>query len=65
MNGKIMNHDEEIIAEAVRIEYDEKTGKMFLVFEVKSEKYKRDIRNNWADDVEYRLVGTDLVLNER
>jgi hypothetical protein len=54
---------DEVVAEASRIEVDEKTGRMFLVFEVKSEKYKKQIKQNWTDDVEYRLIGTELVLN--
>jgi hypothetical protein len=60
-----MKHNDEVIAEAVRIEYDEETGKMFLVFEVKSENNKRDIRKNWTEDIEYRLIGKNLLLNGR
>ena len=30
----------EVVAEAVRIEVEEKTGKVFIVFEVKNEKMK-------------------------
>jgi hypothetical protein len=50
-----------IVAEAVRIEYEEKSGKMFIVFEVKDEKYKQDIKKNWTKDIEYRLVDRFLV----
>jgi hypothetical protein len=32
---------EEIIGEAVRIEYEKTTGKLFLVFEIKNEKQKK------------------------
>ena len=53
---------DQIVAEAVRIEYDETTGKLFLVFEVKNEKFKNDIRKNWAEDIEYKLVGKNLIL---
>lgn len=53
---------DEVIAEVIRVEHDEETGKLFLVFEVKSEKYKRDIMKNWTQDIEYRLVGKNLVL---
>lgn len=55
---------EEVIGEAVRVEFDEKTGKLYLVFEIKNEKVKKDIRENWTDDIEYRLVDKTLVLNE-
>lgn len=52
---------DKVVAEAVRIEYEEKTGKMYIVFEVKDEKYKQDIRKNWTKDIEYRLVDRFLV----
>jgi len=55
---------DEVIAEAVRVEYDEETGRMFLVFEVKGEKNKLNIRTNWTQDVEYKLIGKNLVKNE-
>lgn len=52
---------DQIVAEAVRIEYEEQTGKLFIVFEVKDEKYKQDIKKNWTKDIEYRLVDKFLV----
>ena len=55
---------DQVVAEAVRIEYDEKTGKLFLVFEVKNEKFKQDIKKNWTEDIEYKLVGKNLVLDD-
>jgi hypothetical protein len=55
---------DKVVAEAVRIEYEEKTGKLFIVFEVKDEKYKQDIKKNWTKDIEYRLVDKSLVENE-
>lgn len=51
-----------VVAEAIRIEYDEHSGKMYIVFEVKDEKYKQDIKKNWTQDIEYRLVDKNLVL---
>lgn len=56
---------DKVVAEAVRIEYEEKTGKMYIVFEVKDEKYKQDIRKNWTKDIEYRLVDRFLVQEDR
>ncbi len=53
-----------IVAEAVRIEYEEKTGKLYIVFEVKDEKYKQDIKSNWTKDIEYKLVDKFLVQGE-
>ena len=55
---------DQVVAEAVRIEYEEKTGKLFIVFEVKNEKYKQDIKKNWTKDIEYKLVDRSLVIEE-
>ncbi len=45
-----------IVAEAVRIEYEEKSGKMYIVFAVKDEKYKQDLRKTCTKDIEFSLV---------
>lgn len=54
-----------VVAEAVRLEYEEKTGKLFIVFEVKDEKYKQDIKKNWTKDIEYRLIDKTLVEEDK
>jgi hypothetical protein len=54
----------EVVAEAVRIEVEDKTGKVFIVFEVKNEKMKQDIKKNWTKDIEYRLIDRSLVEEE-
>jgi hypothetical protein len=53
-----------VVAEAVRIEYEEQTGKLYIVFEVKNEKYKQDIKKNWMNDIEFRLIDKLLVKDE-
>lgn len=59
-----MKPDEKIVGEAVRIEYEEKTGKLYIVFEVKDEKYKQDLKKNWTKDIEFRLVDKTLMEKE-
>jgi hypothetical protein len=59
-----MKNPQNVVAEAVRIEYEEKSGKLYIVFEVKDEKYKQDIKKNWTKDIEYRLVDRSLVQEE-
>ncbi len=59
-----MKNHERVIAEACRIEVEEKTGRVFIVFEVKDEKYKQDIKKNWTKDIEYRLIDKSLVEEE-
>lgn len=56
-----MKSDEEIVGEAIRIEVDEATGKLFLVFEITNEKYKQDIKKNWYKDIEYKMIDKLLV----
>lgn len=57
-----MKPDEKIIGEAVRIEFDSHNGRLFLVFEIKDELRKKEIKKNWTQDIEYRIVGKNLVL---
>jgi hypothetical protein len=59
-----MRNDQEILAEAVRIEIEEKTGRTFIVFEAKSEKFKKEIKTRWTDDIEFRLIDKMLVKGE-
>lgn len=56
-----MKNDEEIVGEAIRVEFEEKTGKLFLVFEITNEKYKQSIKKNWSQDIEFRLVDKLLI----
>lgn len=56
--------EHEIVGEAVRVEFEEKTGRLFLVFEIKNEKYKQDIKKNWTDDIEYKIIDRNLVIEE-
>jgi hypothetical protein len=59
-----MKNYEEVIGEAIRIEYIEEDGRLFLVFEITNEKYKQDIKKNWYKDIEYRIIDKNLVKNE-
>ncbi len=55
---------DEVVAEACRIEYEEKTGRFYIVFEVTDEKYKQFLKKNWTKDIEFRLVDKSLVESE-
>lgn len=56
-----MKNYEEVVGEAVRVEYTEQDGKLFLVFEITNEKYKQDIKKNWTRDIEFKLIDKSLV----
>jgi len=56
-----MKPDEEIVGEAVRVEWEEKSGKLFLVFEISNEKYKQSIKKDWTEDLEFRLIDKKLI----
>lgn len=60
-----MHNHQEVLAEAVRIEVEEKTGKTFIVFEVKSEKFKQTIKTTWTQDIEFRLIDKMLVEGDK
>ena len=56
-----MKNYEKTIAEAVRIEFEQKTGELFIVFKVVDGKFKEDVKNNWTKDIEYRFIDRYLV----
>ena len=60
-----MKNYEEVIGEAVRIEYIENEGRLFIVFEITDEKHRQDIKCNWYHDIEYRIVDRKLVRNTK
>lgn len=60
-----MRNDQEILAEACRVEVEEKTGRTFIVFEVKSEKFKQIIKTKWTEDLEFRLIDRMLVEGDK
>lgn len=49
------------IARAVRIEIDPITNDVYLVFKVIDEAFKKNVRENWEQDVELKILGRDLV----
>jgi hypothetical protein len=56
-----MKNYEVIVAEAVRVEYCETDGKLYIVFEAVDEKFKQYIKSNWTKDLEYRIIDKNLV----
>ena len=59
-----MKPGDKVVGEASRIEYEENTGKLYIVFEIKEEKYKQDIKKNWINDIEFRIINRQLVEEE-
>jgi len=51
-----------VVAEAVRVEKEDNTGKVFIVFEITDPKLKKDIKTNWVEDIEFRIIDKSLVL---
>ncbi len=59
-----MKKDEKEVGHAARLEYDELTGDLFIVFKVSAPEYKTLIRKQWLDDIEFKIVNKKLILNE-
>jgi hypothetical protein len=53
-----------VVAEAVRIEYEEKSGAVYLVFEITDEDFKKRIKTDWTADIEVELEDKKLILKE-
>ncbi len=52
------------VAEAIRIEFDEKSGAIYLVFELTDEDFKKRIKKDWTADIELELEDRKLILKE-
>lgn len=52
------------VAEAVRIEFDEKSGAVYLVFELIDEDFKKRIKEDWIQDIDLELEDKKLILKE-
>lgn len=52
------------VAVAVRLEHIPDEDKVFLVFEVVDEKFKKKIKEDWSQDIEFKVIEKKLVLNE-
>ena len=63
--GLLLKNYEEIIAEASRVEIEESTGKVFIVFEVTNEKYKSFIKQNWYTDIEFKIKDKSLIMENK
>lgn len=58
-----MKPDEQVVGEAIRIEFEENTGRLFIVFEIKNEAYKQSLKKTWTDDIEFKIIDKLLVKN--
>lgn len=58
MNNKSLNYT---LAKAVRVEYNSDNDSLFLVFEIVDEKFKQQVKKDWMQDIDVKLVGKNLV----
>lgn len=58
MNHKALNHT---IAKVVRVEHDPETDKIYLVFQIVDEGFKRRVKKDWMQDIDVKLIGKNLV----
>jgi len=58
MDHKLLNHT---IATCVRVEHDTETDRIFLVFEVVDEVFRRAVKDDWMQDIDLKLIGRNLV----
>jgi hypothetical protein len=56
-----MKSDEKVIAKAIRVDINESTGQVYLVFEVTDPSYKQSILREWINDIEFKIKDKNLV----
>ena len=59
-----MKNYEKVLAEAIRIEHEQDKDKVYIVFEVKDEKFKQLVKTSWSKDIEYKLINKYLIESE-
>ncbi len=52
------------VAKAIRMEHDPKTDELYLVFKIVDEKFKQRIKKDWNEDVELKIIGKNLIIEE-
>lgn len=52
---------EQELATAVRVEYNESTNEVYLVFLVTDEKFRQQIIKDWMQDLDVKLLGRKIV----
>ena len=60
-----MRNFEEIIGEAIRVEYTEHNDRVCLVFEITHPKMKQEIKTSWVNDIEFKIMDKKLILEEK
>jgi hypothetical protein len=60
MKNKSLNT---ILAEAIRIDYENSSGEVYIVFQVLDEDFKKHIKDNWIDDIDLKIIGRKLFKN--
>lgn len=59
-----MKNYEEVVGEAVRVEYTEHDGKLYIVFEITNNKHKQNILKDWTKDIEFIIKDKNLIKEE-
>lgn len=52
------------LAECIRIEYNEESGELYLVFKATDPKFKKDILKNWTQDIDLILKNKKLIAKD-
>lgn len=59
-----MKEIDHTVATVVRIEHNENTDELFLVFQIVDEGFKKRIKKNWMEEVPVKLIGKNLVIKD-
>ena len=50
------------MATAVRVELNQQTDELYLVFKIVDEAFRQEVKRDWTQDLEVKLLGKDLVI---
>lgn len=52
------------VATAIRIEHNERTDDVYLVFEIVDDEFKKQIKEDWMQDIPLKIIGKSLYRKE-
>lgn len=54
----------ETVAVAVRVEYRSDSDELYVVFEIVNEDLKKKIKQDWTQDIDFKLIDKNLIIDK-
>ena len=59
------NIPKNVVATAVRVEYNSDSDEVYLVFLIVDQDFKKRIKKDWTQDIDLELINKNLVISDK